>query len=285
MTISSLIYPLFTFLSTNGLLESWLICVFRNLFQLTVQPGKEKKSGRKHMWSIDCLLLFPEIQRKQNISCYFEQKACRTPFWQQNSLGYVNGRSSLPLDKHFWKEWNVLLLLFFRSRDAENQRVELEGNRRLHSALWRRRTVLKQALGGCLLFPTAVAELRKSTDVMPLLATRWEDFSTFPQMNSMLWAPPGWIDGHNFGLTLSSQEISHSHKWNTNMVQGLTFYSFKMSRVSPSHNVVGNRKRKAMGKALVLFIHWSLNSLIGWSLGNHLDAILFHQGFLRRRKY
>ena len=48
---------------------------------------------------------------------------------------------------------------------------------------------------------------RKSTEVVPLLATRWQDFSTFLKMKGIL-LPSGLIslDGSNLGLTLSSQE-------------------------------------------------------------------------------
>lgn len=44
------------------------------------------------------------------------------------------------------------------------------------------------------------------------------------------------------------------------------FYSFKMSRVSYSRNIVGFHKWKAMEKALVLFIN-GLSTLVGWGLG------------------
>ena len=126
---------------------------------------------------------------------------------------------------------------------------------------------------------------RKSTEVVPLLATRWQDFSTFLKMKGIL-LPSGLIslDGSNLGLTLSSQETWHSHNWNTNRVQGLLFYSFKMSRVSHSCNIVGIHKWKNMGKVLALFINGSLNSLVGWGLGNRLDAVLLCQGFLKRSK-
>lgn len=113
---------------------------------------------------------------------------------------------------------------------------------------------------------------RKSTEVIPELGTRWQDFSTFLQMQGIL-LPLGLIslDGSNFGLPLSSQETSQSHNSNSNSVQGLMLYSFKMSRVSHSRNTVGVRKWKAMGKVLALFINRSLNSLTGRGLGNHLD--------------
>ena len=52
---------------------------------------------------------------------------------------------------------------------------------------------------------------RKSTEVVPLLATRWQDFSTFLQMKGIL-LPSGLIslDGSNFGLTLLSRDLTLS---------------------------------------------------------------------------
>lgn len=47
------------------------------------------------------------------------------------------------------------------------------------------------------------------------------------------------------------------------MVQGVTFYSIKMSRVSHLRTLVGIHELKPMKKALVLFINGSLNTLIG----------------------
>lgn len=64
----------------------------------------------------------------------------------------------------------------------------------------------------------------------------------------------------------------------TNMVQRLMFYSFKMSRVSYSRNIVGIHKWKAMEKALVLFIN-GLSTLVGWGLGTTWMLFSFAKAF------
>ena len=120
ITILSLIYPLFILLSTKCLFESWLICVFRNLFQWRVQPDKKKKSERKHLEGIVCCfcsLRFKEIK----ISPVLWTKSPPYTFQPQNSFGYMDWISRLPLDKHIFGKgeihcWLFVLFCFFKKR-------------------------------------------------------------------------------------------------------------------------------------------------------------------------
>lgn len=81
--------------------------------------------------------------------------------------------------------------------------MQLERNRLVHSACGEEYFLSRQLVAACYSHCSFRIE-RKSTEVIPELATRWQDFSTFLQMKGIL-LPLGLIslDGSNFGLTLS----------------------------------------------------------------------------------
>lgn len=131
ISVSSLIYLLFALLFPKGLLEFWLsVCLEICFLQVYTRTKERKAEERTSELSIACFCFL-----SQNISCIGVWVGMGGAWpWRGSKIhlgSWIKGSKPFTGQIYFQKEWNVVLL-FCRIRDAEHQRMDVEGNKPVH---------------------------------------------------------------------------------------------------------------------------------------------------------